>query len=108
MQLQGADFSSRQSFIYNFLSGRHLDMELKEIGFSMTSSKIEDDSVVSTWKAPIMETSLGNTSIELVHENRLPIYLGLLIKDTLISKTFYTNLDSIASASFRNQYSLWF
>ena len=95
MQLQGADFSSKQSFLYNFLSGRHLDMGLKEIGFSMTSSKIEDGLVVSKWNAPIMETSLGNTSIELVHENRLPIYMGVFIKDSLISKTYYTNYQNI-------------
>lgn len=95
MQSLGKDFSSKQSFIYNFFSGSYSDMGLREAGFTMTDSKVDDGLIVSNWKAPVVHANIGKTSIELVHENRLPIYLGVIVNDTLRSKTFYTNYTTV-------------
>lgn len=94
-QIQGADFSSKQSFLYNFLSGNYSDMGLSTLGFSISKSKIEDGLAITTWRAPIMNTELGKTKIELAHENRFPIYMGVFINDTIISKTYYTNAHAV-------------
>jgi len=88
----GRDFSSKQSFIYHFMSGAYSDMGLPEEGFELKDSKIEDGMVITNWKIKSnARQDFANFTVELVHENRLPIYMGFSNNGQVVSKTYYTN-----------------
>jgi len=74
-QSQGADYSSENSFIYYFLSGKTQSMGLRSLGFQLTDTKIEDNLVITTWLPPLNLSSLLS-KVELAHENYQPIFLG--------------------------------
>ena len=90
-QAQNADFSSENSFIYDFLNGNTNDMGLRKMGFQLKSTKVEDAMVITSWIPPLaMSSKISRT--ELVHENYLPIYMAFYgKKEKLLSKIFYYN-----------------
>jgi outer membrane lipoprotein-sorting protein len=90
-QAQGTDFSSENSFIYDFLNGNTNDMGLKRIGFQLKSTKVEEDMVITSWIPPV-ELNSKMARAEVVHENYLPIYMAFYgKKNKLLSKIFYYN-----------------
>ncbi|HEY4799821.1 MAG TPA: hypothetical protein VII99_12145 [Bacteroidia bacterium] len=90
-QTQGADFSSENSFIHDFLNGNTNDMGLRSTGFQLKSTKVEEDMVIANWVPPLELLSKMNR-VEVVHENYLPIYMAFYgKKEKLLSKIFYSN-----------------
>jgi len=65
--------SSRSNNLYYFLMNQTYDLGLKELGFTITDSRIEDDVFVTTWQAPIHLLDQVD-KIDLVHENMIPIF----------------------------------
>lgn len=94
--MQGIDFSSKNSFIYQFLSGNINDMGLSSLGYKLKDTRIEGKVVVSTWIAPsdrVMEIQKA----EIAHENYLPIFMGFYdAKGNSIQKIYYTNYQNVA------------
>lgn len=98
-QIQGADFSSKQSFLHLFLAGKTRDLGLRETGFNLSDTKIEDDVVVTTWNAPITKVELKGVSFKLAHKQHKPIFMGIYRNDTAQSKTYYSNFTEINGLS---------
>ena len=93
---QGAEFSTKNSFIYSFLSGQTNDMGLSSVGYTITDTKNDDGVIVKTWTAPVNRPSQART-IEIAYENYLPIYLGFKNADgEVFQKTYYTNYQSVS------------
>lgn len=91
MQSQAADFNSENSFIHDFLNGKTNDMGLRSRGFQMTSTKVEENMVITNWTPPV-ELASKMHRVEIVHENYSPIYMAFYgKKEKLISKIFYYN-----------------
>ena len=94
-QMQAFDFSSENSFIHDFLLGSTNDMGLRRLGFTLKSSKVEDDMVITEWIPPL-EINSPTNRIELVHENYSPIYMAFYgAKDKLLSKIYYSNYQNV-------------
>jgi hypothetical protein len=94
-QIQGRDFSSKESFIYMFFSGRTRDMGLRDAGFKLSDTKIEDKMVITKWSAPVIDQEISGNSVELVHENFLPIYMGVYQNNMIVSKVYYSDYQNI-------------
>lgn len=94
--MQGIDFSSKNSFIYNFLSGNINDMGLSSLGYKLKDTKVDGKVVVSTWMAPtdrVMEIQKA----EIAHENYLPIFMGFYdAKGNSVQKIYYTNYQNVS------------
>lgn len=93
---QGSEFSTKNSFIYSFLSGQTTDMGLSSSGYKITDTKNDDGVIVNTWTAPVDRPAPAQF-IEIAYENYLPIYLGFKNADgEIIQKTYYTNYQSVS------------
>lgn len=90
-----AEYSSKQSFIYHFMTGQHNDMGLPENGFELTETKIDNGMVVTVWKYVGKLNQHVGSIIELVHEKRFPIYMSLSKNNITETKTYYTNYQII-------------
>ncbi|MBW8050789.1 MAG: hypothetical protein FVQ77_10735 [Cytophagales bacterium] len=96
-QSQGADYSSENSFLYYFLSGKTQSMGLRSVGFQLIDTKIEDNLVITTWSPPLNLSSLLSKA-ELAHENYQPIFLGFFDSDGKPKqKVFYTAYSKIGN-----------
>lgn len=94
--MQGLDFSSKNSFIYNFLSGNINDMGLSSLGYKLKDTKIDGKIVVSTYMAPT-EKIMEITKVEIAHENYLPIFMGFYDnKGNKVQKIYYTNYQNVS------------
>ncbi len=95
-QTQGTEFSSKNSFIYSFLSGKTNDMGLSAMGYKLTDVRNENGVVVNTWMAPI-DKQLEAQKIEVAYENYLPIFLGFSNgSGKVFQKTYYSNYQAIS------------
>lgn len=95
--MQGIDLSSKSSLFYSFLSGSTSDMGLKELGYKLSNTKIEQKMVITTW-VPIGENTVKTKKAEIVHENYLPIYLAFYdLNDKPMHKSFYSNFQQVGS-----------
>ncbi|GAB5537996.1 MAG: hypothetical protein Salg2KO_00990 [Salibacteraceae bacterium] len=96
MMSQGMDFSSKNSFLYTFLSGQIGDMGLRGLGYKLIESNIEDGLLVNTWAAPENQTNTAQF-IKIVSENNLPIFIGFYDGQMNIKqKTYYTNFQPVS------------
>lgn len=81
---------------YYFLQGETEDMGLRKLGFALTNTRYEEGLLITEWSAP-MDMSAGFASVELVHQNDLPVFLGHKDqKGNFVKKAFYydyTQLD---------------
>ncbi|MBT3647185.1 MAG: hypothetical protein HN542_02975 [Flavobacteriales bacterium] len=94
--MQGIDFSSKNSFIYSFLSGQTNDMGLSGLGYRITDTKIEEGIVVNTFSPPKNRQVLAE-KVEVAYENYLPIFLGFFdAEGKPIQKTYYTNYQNVS------------
>ncbi len=93
---QGTEFSTKNSFIYSFLSGKTNDMGLSSLGYKITDTRNEEGVIVNTWTAPV-DRPLQAQAIEIAYENYLPIYLGFIDADGIVyQKTYYTNYQNVS------------
>ena len=99
VQGQSAGSSSENSFLYYFLSGKIQDMGLKNMGFQLKGSKIDENRVITKW-LPNIENFSKIGSAELVHEDYFPIYLAYLdVKKKPLQKIYYYNYQKTAELS---------
>lgn len=93
---QGSDFSSKNSFIYSFLSGETNDMGLGRLGYKLSDTRFEEKMVIKKWEAP--ENHVGSAKyVEIAFENYLPIYVGFMKYDgEIVQKTYYTNYQTVS------------
>jgi hypothetical protein len=93
---QGANLSSRGSLFHHFITGKINDMGLGSMGFRLTDTKLEGKRSISTWVPA--ETDNGVSKIVLVHENYLPIYMGIYEgKSTPSQKIYYSAYQNVGS-----------
>lgn len=94
-QSQGAGYSSENSFLYYFLSGKTQSMGLRSSGFQLIDTKIEDNLVITTWSPPF-NLSSEFSKVELVHENYLPVFIGFFdVEGKPIQKVYYSAYQQI-------------
>lgn len=95
--MQGIDLSSKNSLFYSFLSGSISDMGLKSLGYKLSSTKVDQKMVITTW-VPDGENSIKTQRAEIVHENYLPIYLAFYdMNNKPMHKSFYSNFQQVGS-----------
>lgn len=74
---------------YYFLQGETEDMGLRKLGFALNNTKFEEGLLITEWNAP-MDMSAGFASVELVHQNDLPVFLGHKDqKGNFVKKAYY-------------------
>jgi outer membrane lipoprotein-sorting protein len=81
--------------VFKYLLLNQGDMGLKEMGFRLRSSKINNGLDVLTWDPPFMLASKVS-SVELVTQNNNPIYMANFdTKNKIINKTYYTKYQNV-------------
>lgn len=87
--------SSQNNPLFYFLSGRTDDMGLKQLGFKLTESKLDDGLLVSYFDKPQgMEENYS--TVELVHKGKTPVFLGYLDDEgEYVKKVFYYDFQSV-------------
>lgn len=88
IQKMNPELSSKNSIFYYFLNGKTSDLDLTSNGFKLTKTKNDNGLVVTTW-VPGKTTATEAGKIELVHENKLPIYMGVYDKKNKLSEKIY-------------------
>ncbi|MDW3192043.1 MAG: hypothetical protein R8G66_06755 [Cytophagales bacterium] len=75
---------------YYFLQGETEDMGLRKLGFALSNTKYEDGLLITEWAAPMDMSASGFVSVELVHQNDLPVFLGHKDqKGNFVKKAYY-------------------
>jgi len=93
---QGTEFSSKNSFIYSFLSGNTADMGLASDGYKIVDTKNDEGIIVNTWAAPV-NRSVEADKVEIAFQDYLPIYMGFMnAGGEIIQKTYYTNYQNLS------------
>jgi hypothetical protein len=88
-QRMNPELSSKKSIFYYFLNGKQKDLDLKENGYKLSNSKIENGMNITTW-VPSNSVNVASSKIELVHEHNVPIFMGIYNKKNKLSlKVFY-------------------
>lgn len=88
---QNQIFASDNDALYFFLSNQVNDLGLKEMGYSVASTRFEEGITITSWLPPSWQ--IGRISkVELAHENYLPIYTAYYNeKSKAIRKVYFTN-----------------
>lgn len=98
MLMQGAEFSSRSSFVHQFITGQVTDMGLTQIGYKLTETKYQDNLVVNVYRAP-SNIDISAQRAEIAYEDFLPIFIGFFdANGAPIQKTYYTNFQNVGYA----------
>lgn len=97
---EGKDYSSKVSFVYFFINGQIQDMGLNGLGYMLKDTRIEDKTVITTWQ-PRPDMGGLSARVELVHENRQPIYMCFYnAKKKPQQKIYYSDYQKIGNFSF--------
>lgn len=89
MLQQNSMFSSENDALYFFLANKTESLGLREGGFELADTRVEDNNVITTWK-PIRKADLNKISkVVLVHENHLPIYAAYFNSNNQVAKKIY-------------------
>lgn len=80
--------SSQNDVLYYFLSNKISDLGLKDAGFKLADTKVEDRNVITTWTPPA-PANKKVSKVEIVHQNFVPIYSAYFDLDEKISKKIY-------------------
>ncbi|MBN4049778.1 hypothetical protein JYT36_00965, partial [Bacteroidales bacterium AH-315-N07] len=73
--MQNDIFTSTTSNFHYFVHNKTNDMGLGDLGFKLIETKFEDHLKITKW-VPKITMNQKLTSIELVHDNFKPIYIG--------------------------------
>lgn len=88
-QNQNPAFSAEMTFFGHFLAGRHADMGLNLLGFTLEDTKIENNITITTWRPQTVD-NVHSFVIELVHEDYLPIFLAYKdLKNNILRKIYF-------------------
>jgi hypothetical protein len=81
--------SSQNDVLYYFLSNKISDLGLKDAGFELTETKVEDRNVITTWTPPA-PASKTISKVEMVHQDFVPIYTAYFdLKEKITKKIYY-------------------
>lgn len=80
--------SSQNDVLYYFLSNKIADLGLKDAGFELSDTKVENNDVITTWNPP-PPANKGVSKVEMVHQNFMPIYTAYFDLDEKITKKIY-------------------
>lgn len=86
-----SEYDTEKSLLYYFFTRKTDDLGLKDLGFKLTQTKFDRGMKITTWLAP---AQLANkiATVEMVHENFLPIYLAYMDKKgKILRKIYYDN-----------------
>jgi len=86
---RGEDYSSKGSFIYNFLNGKINDMGLPEMNMKLKGTSMDGKIVISNW-ITANGNKKGLQKIIVAHENGLPIFMNFINeKNEAMQKVYY-------------------
>jgi outer membrane lipoprotein-sorting protein len=86
---RGEDYSSKGSFIYNFLNGKINDMGLPEMNMKLKNTSMDGKIVISNW-VTANGNKKGLQKIVVAHENGLPIFMNFINeKNEAMQKVYY-------------------
>jgi outer membrane lipoprotein-sorting protein len=92
--------SSESSYLWHFLNGSYHDLGYAKAGYVIRSSKIEDGLMITTW-VPKAGYSTPISSIELVHEKTLPIFVSFRNnRNKFLGKIFFSAYQKIGDVQF--------
>jgi len=92
---RGEDYSSKGSFIYNFLNGKINDMGLPEMNMKLKNTEMEGKFVISNW-VTANGNKKGLQKIIVAHENGLPVYMCFYNEEnTAMQKVYYNNYKDV-------------
>lgn len=95
MRSSSAQNSSESSYFWHFMNGNYNDLGLAKNGYVIKTTKEEDGLLVTTW-VPKMGFSTPISSIEMVHEKSLPVYMGFMgPKNKALGKIFFSSYKKI-------------
>lgn len=97
---QSMDFSSKNSYLYYFLSGKTQEMGLPGLGLELKSTKTAGKRIVLEWALkPDFASDISKGEIAL--ENNRPVFVGLYdAKGKLVSKAYFTQYSLVGPVYF--------
>lgn len=82
-------FSSENDVMFNFLNNQISDMGLQSQGFSLLTTKMDKNLMITTWTPPV-QMSQKVSKTELVLDNYLPTFMGFWDQNGKMAlKTYY-------------------
>jgi len=86
--------------VYYFLNQETDDMGLAKIGFSLASSKLDNNLLISIWKAPKqMQQQIHD--VELVHQLKKPVFMGYRdTKGKYLKKVYFYQYEQVSGVDF--------
>lgn len=86
--------------IYYFLKQETDDMGLARIGFTLATSRLDDNLLVSIWKSP-KQMQQQIFDVELVHQGKKPVFLGYRdAKGKYLKKVYYYQYEQVSGVDF--------
>jgi len=83
-------FSSENELLYYFLSNKIDDLGLKDLGFTVVSTKMDGKTLVKTYSSNKKEYQ--NVKVEMAYENHLPVFCAYFNKKgEIMRKIYYSN-----------------
>jgi hypothetical protein len=98
---QNTFFSSSTSPFYYFLNGKTTDMGLNTAGYSLISSKVDKETIITYWEInkPDMENEVK--TIQLVHKKTIPVYMDYRnVKGEVLRKMYYYDYTTLEGITF--------
>jgi hypothetical protein len=91
-------FTSRNQNLYYFLTNQTYDLGLENLGFKVTGNEQDDQFFITNWEAPDHSTNPVKT-IQLVHENLLPIHADYKNMDgESVLKVYFESYKQVSSS----------
>lgn len=99
-QQQNYTFSTETSQLYYFLQNKKGDLGLKSMGFTVNSTRFEEDLMITKWLPPASLLNMMR-EVELVHRGQNPIYMKYVAKDGKnAKKVYYYNYTHLSGVDF--------
>ena len=100
VQDENKDYSSQLSFVYSFMSSKTQDMGLQALGYQLKDSRVEGKRIITIWQPKTIMQGISS-KVELVHENRQPIYMCFFNnKQKPEQKVFYSDYQKVGEIFF--------
>lgn len=99
-QQQNYMFSTETSQLYYFLQNKKGDLGLKLMGFTVNSTRFEEDLMITKWLPPATMMKMIK-EVELVHRGQNPIYMKYVgIDGKNAKKVYYYNYANLNGVDF--------
>ena len=99
MVINDSFLSSESELIYYFLTNKIEDLGLRDLGFSLSSTRSEGNKIVRTFTPS--DNNSNFSKIEMVHENHLPVYCAYFdTKSRIVQKIYYSDYQMLSFTVF--------